>query len=285
MVGKVGMRYPSGMTPEKTFAEPVPNINGVGYFRFQTYEKPIEALDQALNDARTVGTILKDTLIVLPEAFNIKKPYFDLKEPDVNPAICRQLASRSQEYGCVFVAGLIIDDTPDIRPCYSSAYLIDGASTPVRLARKGRKDNSEVSNVEAAKSNWAPNYTAYDSFEGCSVQHRGISIGALLCMDAECDEFCEALTKSLHGHNAMYSVLCVPAHMKDGFCYGHLGTNVFDSRPWRRTKTVQVFANSHSGFLPSFITDANGNIVRRTERSQPENLIETMLLAELWNCG
>src|ERR1700722_18569415 len=99
----------------------VPNLNSVGYFHFQEdFESPIPALDQAIEDFKKRGGVLPGALIVLPEAFNIRKPYFDMKAPDVNPAIRDTLATRSRIHGCAFVAGLIVDDAPGISPCYSS---------------------------------------------------------------------------------------------------------------------------------------------------------------------
>jgi predicted amidohydrolase len=260
------------------------DIKGVGYFRLQRgYEKALEAIDCALEKVRAKGTALEDTLIVLPEAFNIKTCYFSRDKPDINPAICDELADRSQTHGCAFVAGLIIDDTPGVYPCHSSAYLIDGVSTQMLLARKGCKDDAEVSSVREANRDWAPKYTALGSFKSNSIKYRGIALGALICMDAECDGYCEALAKTLHSHDADYTVFCVPARMKSGFMNGCLDVNVFEeTSPWRKQRTIQVLANGHTGHLSSFITDAKGKVVRRTERIEQGDIIETMSLEELW---
>src|SRR5690348_11956483 len=101
-------------------------------------------LERAIDDFKAKGTNLDNALIVVPEAFNIKKEYFGKERPNVDVIVLKELAKTSEDCCCAFVAGLIIADTPGIDPPYSSAYLIDGKETCQPLCRKALADNTEV---------------------------------------------------------------------------------------------------------------------------------------------
>ncbi len=125
-----------------------PDFTSVGFFHFgKDYDKPIPALKNVITKFKSDGKCLENALIVLPEGFNIGKPYRQEERPNVNPSILDELALLSEMANCAFVAGLIIEDSPGIYPPYSSAYLIDGHFLKVCLSRKALPDDTEVSST------------------------------------------------------------------------------------------------------------------------------------------
>src|ERR1017187_8481497 len=82
-------------------------IERIGYFHFaQDWHDPLGALDVALSRLAN----LEKCLIVLPEAFNNGRPYYD--NPRSEPlfavdAILAHLREISTERGAVFVVGLL----------------------------------------------------------------------------------------------------------------------------------------------------------------------------------
>jgi predicted amidohydrolase len=238
-------------------------------------------LKEAIDDFKAKGKSLDNALVVIPEAFNIRKPYCDKEPPNVDTAVLGELARVSEDNHCAFVAGLIIADTPGIDPPYSSAYLIDGLETRQRLSRKALADDTEVS--RSLGRDWAANYTAYGSFQSSSILHRGIAISVLICVDAQYEtnnspvhtEACKALAVELRGHKAPYQVLCVPACLLNGFCNGDAGANVGDNLCW--TDTIQILANRYPNKVRSFISNTRGLILEPTAKEK-ENWIETLPL-------
>ena len=118
-------------------------LTGAGFLHFaKGYDAPLATLDAGLercSAANGENNTISDALIVLPEAFNIGKAYYDNNPPSTDPAFLSELSQRSIFNGCSLVAGLIVDDCPGISPPYSSAYLVDGAEITL-LSRKVSKD-------------------------------------------------------------------------------------------------------------------------------------------------
>ena len=141
---------------------------------------------------------MHNSLIVLPEAFNLQHGYWD-DHRRIDPGIFTSLAQMSTEFEIAFVAGLI-------EPSYaSSAYLID-AQTQKLLSRKMENDRS---------GNYHPAVVNCDAV----VQHRGLCLGALVCMDAAAfsqvrpNERDRRLLSQFRAAKLTRPVLCIPACM------------------------------------------------------------------------
>lgn len=94
-----------------------PALARVGFFHFGSEDQsdPIGSLRASLREKSPV-----DSLIVVPEAFNICNGYW-MPTRRFDFSIAKILSDVSKEYGLAFVAGLIEEDER-----YSSAFLIDG---------------------------------------------------------------------------------------------------------------------------------------------------------------
>lgn len=171
----------------------------VGFFRFITgFDKPIEALTGALNERN--ADEITGGLIVLPEAFNIGRYYHDSGTCDYDARVLNELQARASQWGVAFVAGLVISDGSKVTP-YSSAYLIHGSGHTL-MSRKIICDSPQL--FRSCKE-------GFDIHN--PVTHQGVTIGALICVDAEpCNsDIAPIRKKRIQG--ASPQILCVPACM------------------------------------------------------------------------
>ena len=143
---------------------------------------------------------LSDCLIVVPEAFNCRNGY---RSGEVDFSMKESLPDVTRSFSVALVAGLIEDSNSGR---FSSAYLIDGHVFHL-LTQKLENDGYGALVYE-------PRTPAYD----CPLLHRGIIVGALICMDAA--NFCnparerhQALLNGLDKRGRSDKVLCVPARM------------------------------------------------------------------------
>jgi hypothetical protein len=246
---------------------PRSDLKAVGFLHFGAgHGAPLRVLRTALQgtEEQCGNGALAESLIVLPEGFNIHKPYFDRQPPNTDPNIFCDLERISDEFRCAFVAGLMVGDTPGVSPPYNSAYLIDG-SHRVLLSRKRKADDTEASRVQGRS--WSANYTAYPNFYTIPVSHRGLGIAALVCLEAQSDqepypqyrERLEGTALALRRLGNPLNVVCVPMHMSNGLCGGQPGQNITKGTPLEGT--IWCAANSHSGQVNSFVTDVSGFIL------------------------
>ena len=131
-----------------------------------------ELLEEAL-DFKSASGKLCDSLIVLPEAFNLGKPYYavpgttnapgDAKIPSSQALI--KLRDESAKRGVVFVAGLVGE-------LFSSAYWIDNTGDPELMCHKMSEDHSQ-------------SYKQWTSADHVTIIERlGVCAAALICNDA-----------------------------------------------------------------------------------------------------
>lgn len=260
---------------------PQSDFTSVGFFHFgKDYEHPVQALKEAIEEFKTNGGMLKDALIVLPEGFNLGRYYGDDDDTaNFDVGILCELAAVSESVGCAFVAGLIIADTPDIHPPYSSGYFIDG-DQPIRLlTRKTLGDHTASPSPHRNYCNYTP---LYGSFKSDFVVYRGVTIAALICRDAmdwrsyyhNDDQF----MASFQSTDTAFRVMCIPANTERYFSKeATIGTKVADGLAWVRT--VNVFANSHKNHL-SFVSGLDGEIIT-SDAKGPVNCIRTVALEAL----
>lgn len=189
----------------------IPMLERLGFFDFQHGSgDPMRHLGKEMDRlAHQSKEGLSGTLLVLPEAFNLGKPYYApcgtsngkgvIIEAKEALATLKQLA---KAHTVVFVAGLL-----DRR--FSAAYWIDPDSPPTLMCYKVGEDGSG-------------NYIKGDAESGFNpVERYGASVGALICLDAlACKEETEEartrrekLVAHIKHSNFRNRIICIPAHM------------------------------------------------------------------------
>jgi predicted amidohydrolase len=222
------------------------SITRVGYFHFGTgYYDPIGTLGACLDDAKQRHESLADSLVVLPEGFNLQQDYWDKYsgkgDGSTDIRVIDQLKDVSHRYGCAFVAGLIVADCLDVSPPYNSAYLIDGGFHRL-LSRKHADDISA-------------NYTPHPQHYERPLVWRGVGIVALMCKDSgEFQERFDELAAQLNGPSAR--VVCIPMNMTNGLNGGNPGLPL--TARYGLSDAVWIAANSHTGWVHSFATNRQG---------------------------
>ena len=222
----------------------------VGFFHFgHGHDDPIGSLRAALSDAGDVS----DSLIVLPEAFNIGMQYrHNGGTPDCSPRVLGHLRSIARACRIGFVAGLVIDDAVGVTPPYSSAYYIDRGASRL-ICHKGERDDRH-----------GVTYTAFGR-DGCDIdnpiEHNEACIAAMVCMDIqEHAQRCEALASKTASSSQPIRVFCVPAHMDAGWWPGLKKNDQLRCSIHREGLRV-VVANSNPCGRSSFLTDPSGVVV------------------------
>ena len=192
-------------------------------------KRPISSLVGALRDAQQRNDV-RGSLIVLPEAFNLRNGCWNSSRI-IDATIAKSLQQGSLTFRVALVCGLI----ESAGEPFSSGFLVDGAVLEL-LTRKMGDDQSG-------------NYRPYQAKFDRAILHRGVSIIALICMDAanQRTEMCErhtTLLAKVGAHGQVAAVMCIPARM------GSHGTDVIASR-WSAHLNVAL-ANGISD-LPSVI--------------------------------
>jgi hypothetical protein len=103
----------------------------IGFFHFgRDWRNPIEALQSKLESTRRAEDVA-NSLIVLPEAFNIGKGFWEQGDCNYDASVLAHLGAIAVDFQVAFVAGLsTYDDRPASGSPYNSAYLIDRGSQP-----------------------------------------------------------------------------------------------------------------------------------------------------------
>jgi hypothetical protein len=120
-------------------------LQKIGFFHFANPDKsqPLASVKARLDERGKDD--LKDSLVVLPEAFNLKGEYTRTRRTDyvVEPSakVKHSLTQLAKQFDMVFVVGLIDNDEPDRPdPPYSSAYLITSTCCCCLSRKIGRDD-------------------------------------------------------------------------------------------------------------------------------------------------
>lgn len=225
-------------------------LQRIGFFHFgANHSTPVEALKSALESAPDA----RDALVVLPEAFNISVPYWDLVgEREFEIGVIGELEKLAGRFGVAFVAGVVIKEDRGPNPPHSAVHLVEATQSTLMCYKVG-EDKSAGVNYTACKSN--------ADFEN-PIKYRGVRVGALVCADADPPRNLDKeLTPRLKSVVDKSDIVCIPAHMaKYSFHGGKEGSVLTPPLNDRRV----VLANSNPDGVCSFATDAEGEILSST---------------------
>jgi hypothetical protein len=188
----------------------------IGLFHFGSDERrpPCVLLEKSMEDAGGLAC-LRESIIVLPEAFNIGVKYdqnSDPKDFDFDPGVRCRLMAIAARFECAFVAGLIVRTSESIYPPNNSAYFISGAFY-CELSVKTEADQMVDSGA----------YTASTHVRDSPLELGNTTVSALICLDAyeapkphlssvtNCERH-EALRGNVAKIGASSNLLCIPAN-------------------------------------------------------------------------
>ena len=203
----------------------------VGFFHFaENYPEPLGGLEEALSKHADV----RDSLIVLPEAFNNGRSYYD--QPRMQPKFAcsktiGELARMGTIFGTAFVAGLL-------DPPHSSAYFIDGNGGSL-LHHKMCDDHTGHYRPCTADCNF-----------GNPTEKEGVYLGALICNDIELHA--QEMAARLEQRGDIRRIVCVPACMGDQW----FGSGPLTLDHWKGK--YLILANSNAYGCGSFISNTKG---------------------------
>jgi len=220
----------------------------IGFFAFvQNDLNPIDSLKSALQPFASSRYKIRDTLIVLPEAFNKAAPYHNHPEPPRHNArsFLNRIADVAKRYEVAFVVGVLHDRKRN------SAYFVTGACPPRWMCDK-EYDERQGQYVPCRRNCFGENPI---------YGYKGTDIGALICSDAVHQgvgvSAKTTLLRKLSRRASRRQIICVPAAMGSQ-SWGTLKDS-WDGR-------YVVFANSVSrnyGGRASFITNKQHTEVKR----------------------
>jgi predicted amidohydrolase len=226
----------------------------VGYFHFAVrHADPIAELRASLSAARNRAPIV-DSLIVLPEGFNIRTFYAETEKASCNnPDVLSRLLVLSKDYLVCFVAGLIVREEGGPQPPFSSAYFVGQAQWRL-ISRKRREDNF--------LNRYTPCVADFDVAQ--PIEHSRARIAALICIDFSDDNASERIRRLQADESC--TLLCVPACTNRILPDTGRGCLVTEA-DW--PNKIVVMANSHPSGR-SFVTNRQGRVVETTKDKRNE---------------
>jgi len=237
----------------------------VAAFHFvQDHAHPIGALTSALEKR----TCTPDTLIVLPEAFNLGKPY------QAGPAAFRRddiiagLLAISEAEAHAFVVGLLEDQPPSGENPHSSVYFVD-RSGPRLICHKQYPDGQgDYTTCPVAPDDNNP------------IVLEDTTIVSLICMDVQNSNRCDRLGKCAQAAKKSQNLICIPAAMStEWFGIISVGKLIQLISPQDQYKSHIIMANScaTSNSPLSFVTDT-GWFVAQCVATKEQNELEPFKL-------
>lgn len=219
----------------------MPVLRHGGFFHLDVLHinHTVDLLEKALSES-SQEVLFNESLLVLPEAFNITGRYYGTGKSD--PSVENRLITLSRKFGLCFVVGLIHDDSAQV----SEAVLIDGTLREV-LSLKTLWDGS-------------PHYKASAQKQDKIILHRGLRIGALICMDAVEGDKQDVREEQKKRHQNLIAdfnqyvelkLLCVPAR------FG-ASSPVEVAKVWNQQRLSIIIGNCGSFIYPSVMHFNNG---------------------------
>jgi hypothetical protein len=228
-------------------------FKNIGFFQFvSNYAHPIEELRTAL-----AADCRRQSLIVLPEAFNIGQPYSGNGSCDFSGTILSELSVLSQSFHSTFVSGLIIRRCILGRlyrsPPYSSVYLIDSCHQ-ILMCHKLNDDKS---------GKYSP-----CRIDECDIRNPVVlddtCLAALICRDCNIENHADvkrhkALNCRIAEADRPYNIMCIPAWMSraSGFQGDAIASN------WPKSDVILANSRPDQTSCESFIS-SGGSIKKRS---------------------
>lgn len=221
-----------------------------GFFHFvEHHSDPLGALDAEI---RSTGDVA-DSLVVLPEAFNLGRPCGTEQEKPCayeRDQLVSKLQERSSERRITFIAGMLDPIADGERP-HSSAYLIAGDGCRLICHKKG-SDGTGHYRPETGN---------------CDIDNpmvdKDACIMAIICKDIA-EHRCDELTAKTEESESPQRFVCIPAAMNFfGWLYNsNPNERINFGPPSKKCNTRIILANSLSSGPCSFITDTNWDVVK-----------------------
>jgi predicted amidohydrolase len=220
-----------------------------GFFHFvHNYAEPLVELRKALENR---SECVRDSLIVLPEAFNIGKYYKEAGNANHDPDVLTKLQTIAGEFHLTFVAGLIVKQNTSPTPPYSSGYLID-ETCRVLMCRKKQRDSTTEEYTLCKEG---------DCDHDNPTWHNAVCLITLICIDnSDCQRKNTLLTKFPDSAK----LICIPA------CIGACGTTAEAiAEYWGKNEVIlansdQGDSNSDHRDVGSFISKEGKIVVKET---------------------
>jgi predicted amidohydrolase len=216
----------------------------IGFFHFaEGYDKPIPALKAEIAK-HDVG----NSLIVLPEAFNLGRPYNQPGEPRFNrDKMLADLGELSRLNNLAFVVGLLEPRPPNGDKPLSSSYFVD-QNKPRLMCHKAADDT---------KGHYTMCSVAPDHENPIVLDDT--TIVSVVCMDVDPAARCGKLAQCAKAHNKALNLICIPAAMQAQTFFGGapIGHQTSFGHPPDAYPARMILANAYPDSISSFITDTN----------------------------
>lgn len=237
-------------------------FSSIAFFHLvQGHRDPVLALNTELDSHPD----LSNALLVLPEAFNLGRPYADHGSPTIHrDEILKTLVQIWQTRKISFVVGLLQPAVAGSKP-RNSAYFV-GGEKPRLMCHKETADGADYEACPIEPDQENPLFLV------------DTAIVAVICRDVSCSGRCDRLAETAVTANRACNIVCIPAAMyeENNWFGGAVPGNrlPFLQQPYGDKCHVALANSDRSAGQGSFITDAAGVVrIRLTGAERQKNQI------------